>query len=37
MTVLDDLSAEQERLAGILRGLDNAQWLGAADAGARVI
>ena len=26
MTVFDDLSAEQERLAGILGGLDEAQW-----------
>ena len=27
MTVFDDLSAEQERLAGILDGLDEAQWM----------
>ncbi len=27
MTVFDDLSAEQERLAGILGGLDEAQWM----------
>jgi len=26
MTVFDDLAAEQERLAGILGGLDEAQW-----------
>ena len=27
MTVFDDLAAEQERLAGILGGLDEAQWM----------
>ena len=27
MTVLEDLGAEQERLEGILRGLDEAQWM----------
>jgi uncharacterized protein (TIGR03084 family) len=37
MTVFDDLSAEQERLAGILRGLDEAQWLSASGAAGWTI
>ena len=32
MTVFEDLSAEQERLAGILGGLDDAQWMSASGA-----
>jgi uncharacterized protein (TIGR03084 family) len=32
MTVYDDLGAEQERLAGILGGLDDAQWMSASGA-----
>jgi uncharacterized protein (TIGR03084 family) len=32
MTVFDDLSAEQERLEGILGGLDEAQWMSASGA-----
>ena len=37
MTVFDDLSAEQERLAGILDGLDDAQWLSASGAAGWTI
>ncbi len=37
MTVFDDLSAEQERLAGILGGLDDAQWLSASGAAGWTI
>jgi len=32
MTVFDDLAAEQERLEGILGGLDEAQWMSASGA-----
>src|SRR5271170_4379321 len=32
MTVFEDLSAEQERLAGILGGLDEAQWMSGSGA-----
>jgi uncharacterized protein (TIGR03083 family) len=32
MTVFDDLAAEQERLEGILDGLDEAQWASPSDA-----
>jgi hypothetical protein len=32
MTVFEDLSAEQERLAGILGGLDHAQWMSGSGA-----
>jgi uncharacterized protein (TIGR03084 family) len=37
MTVFDDLSAEQERLASILGGLDDAQWLSASGAAGWTI
>ena len=37
MTVFDDLGAEQERLAGILGGLDDAQWLSASGAAGWTI
>jgi uncharacterized protein (TIGR03084 family) len=37
MTVFDDLSAEQERLAGILDGLDEAQWTSASGAAGWTI
>jgi len=37
MTVFDDLSAEQERLAGILGGLEDAQWLSASGAAGWTI
>jgi hypothetical protein len=32
MTVFEDLAAEQERLEGILGGLDEAQWMSASGA-----
>ena len=37
MTVFDDLGAEQERLAGVLGGLDNAQWMSASGAAGWTI
>ena len=37
MTVFDDLSAEQERLAGILGGLDEARWASASGAAGWTI
>jgi hypothetical protein len=37
MTVFDDLAAEQERLADILGGLDEAQWLSASGAAGWTI
>jgi uncharacterized protein (TIGR03083 family) len=37
MTVFDDLSAEQERLAGILDGLDDARWMSASGAAGWTI
>ena len=37
MTVFDDLAAEQERLAGIVGGLDEAQWLSASGAAGWTI
>ena len=37
MTVFDDLAAEQERLAGILGGLDEAQWMSPSGAAGWTI
>src|SRR6516225_325893 len=37
MTVFDDLAAEQERLAGILGGLDEAQWMSPSGAAGWAI
>ena len=37
MTVFDDLGAEQDRLAGILGGLDEAQWTSASGAAGWTI
>ena len=37
MTVFDDLAAEQERLEGILGGLDEAQWMSASGAAGWTI
>src|SRR3984893_11760386 len=37
MTVFDDLGAEQERLAGIVGGLDEAQWMSASGAAGGTI